>query len=492
MRRPMAKKVLAASMAAAMTMSFAACGGSTPAASTEAPAASTETTPAASTEEVVASTEEEVSPYPVLKDANGNVYDLGGIEVTIRDWWSSGDPVVPANDMQEAQEAYREWAQETYNFTIRQVAVSDWGSTPADFVDYATSGGDDNNYVFVLRADPAVTSAMANGLMYDLSTLDCLDFSEAKFQNNKCHELFSLNGGIYAAATGYSEPRGGLYFNKRILGECGIDPESIYDMQANDTWTWDAWEAMLETVQAKGDTNNDGEQDIWGIGVNEGNMVKSAVFSNGGSYVKMNAEGKYEYNLESAETLEALEWSAKIFTLYDWNGPEGAAWDYYKEQWLAGGCAFLPDDYYCMNPGAEFAGHEDEIGWVAFPKGPSSSAKLCQVSSDNPFAIPACYDADRAWKIAFAWNQYSEPIPGYEDFNNWEIEALNGNRDARTCHETVPLLTANSEVNLADVIPGFDVGAPFLWKFGPGAVVSEIVDGFRDLYKTCIDEANGN
>ena len=74
---------------------------------------------------------------------------------------------------------------------------------------------------------------MASGLMYDLSTLDCLDFSSEKFQMNKLHEQYGKDGAIYAMYAGISEPRTGVYFNKRVLQEAGIDPESLYDMQAD-------------------------------------------------------------------------------------------------------------------------------------------------------------------------------------------------------------------------------------------------------------------
>jgi len=329
---------------------------------------------------------------------------------------------------------------------------------------------------------------MNNGLMYDLATLDCLDFSEAKFQNNKCHELYSKGSSIYACFTGNTEPRTGIYFNKKLLENAGINPDDIYDMQANDTWTWDAFEALCAQVQQ--DVDNDGTIDIWAIGVNEGNMTKAAVWSNGGQWVGMGADGKYTYEFESAETVEALEWAAHMFTEYDWNGPEGAQWDYYKEQFLNGGCVFLPDDYYMTNPTGELANMEDEIGFVMFPKGRSASAQLVQVSSDNPAAIPSCYDADRAWKIAFAWNLYTEPVPGYEDFNSWVIAARTGNRDERTCDETIPMITSHAAVDYASVIPNMDLGEGFLWAIGPGADVTAVLDGVRDKYKTYIDEAN--
>ena len=67
------------------------------------------------------------------------------------------------------------------------MAISDWGTANTDFINYVVSGGDDNNYVFALHTDASVGSAIANGLMYDLSKLDCLDFSAEKFARNKLH-----------------------------------------------------------------------------------------------------------------------------------------------------------------------------------------------------------------------------------------------------------------------------------------------------------------
>ena len=153
--------------------------------------------------------------------------------------------------------------------------------------------GGDENYVFILRDDPAITSAMSNGLLYDLSTLDCLDFSEDKFQRNLLHEQYSKGDSIYAMFAGYSEARTGVYFNKRLLQDAGIDPESIYDAQAAGTWTWDMFDELMGKVQQ--DKDNDGTVDVYGLTLNEGNMTTAAVFSNGGSYIDKDANGKYVY-----------------------------------------------------------------------------------------------------------------------------------------------------------------------------------------------------
>ncbi len=100
-----------------------------------------------------------------MTDADGNVYDLSSMEIIIRDWYSLADGFLPEpkDDYEEARQEYWEWIQETYNFTLKEMAISDWGSTPQDFVEFDTTSGDEN-YVFRLREDSAVTSAMASGL----------------------------------------------------------------------------------------------------------------------------------------------------------------------------------------------------------------------------------------------------------------------------------------------------------------------------------------
>ncbi|MDC7294345.1 MULTISPECIES: ABC transporter substrate-binding protein [unclassified Butyrivibrio] len=498
MRKSLTTKTTAAIMAAATLVSMTACGDNTNGgATTETPADTTATeAPAAETPAAEATTEaaaeeapsDEYDPYQIITDDSGNPVDLGGMEIVIRDWWS-GDEAEPQNEYEEALKDYRDWIQETYNFTLKQTAMSDWGSTPTDFVDYATTGGDEN-YIFILRDDPAITSAMANGLMYDLSTLDCLDFNDVKFQRNLLHKQYSKGDSIYAMFAGYSEARTGVYFNKRLLTEAGIDPESVYDMQADGTWTWDKFEELMSKVQQ--DKDNDGTIDVYGLTLNEGNMTTAAVFSNGGSYIDKDANGNFVYNLESPETLEALEWTVKIFDTYDAEvaNPEGAEWDYYKEQFINGQAAFMVEDEYAGCPGNFLEDMQDEIGFVMFPKGPKMNDYI-NVWSNNPAAIPGCYDADKAWKIAFAWNLWTQaPSAEYLDYNGYLSTARNGKFDERAVDETITMMTEKGTVAYHGMVPNLNLGSDFVWNIGPGAVVSEQVEAIRDTWKSYVDEAN--
>lgn len=503
MKRKVVNKLLAASLATAMTVSMVGCGGGdaapaeTPAqdAGSETPAAPAEDTAADTSTEAAGedTAAEEESPYPVLTDADGNVYDLGGMEIILRDWWSPADGTYtePQDAFGEAELEWREWAQETYNFTFKQMGISDWASTPQDFTEYATTG-DDKNYIFITREDPATSSALASGLMYDLSTLDCLDFSEDKFAN-KMHEKFSKGDSIYAMASGDPEPRTGIYFNKRILEEAGINPEDLYDWQASGEWTWDKFEECLKAVQQ--DTDNDGVIDI--AGFNENNsVIQMAVYSNGGDFIGKDADGNFRYALDDPNTQEALEWGMHIIDEYRQTPPADAQWDYYKQAFVNGEVAFMPEDAYCMYKKGEDASQngfvtemEDDFGFVMFPKGPQMDDYI-NLWSENLTCIPSCYDADRAWKIAFAWNLWTNPVPGYEDYNSILPFVYAGARDTRAVDETFTMMLEKGKVTYHGVIPQLDFGEPFLWKFSKGAVVSEIVEGISDTWKSYVDAAN--
>ena len=509
MKRKFLTQLTAAGLSAVMVAGLVGCGSSadtttdstaadsTAQESTEADTTAAETTEdttaeaeteATETEEPVAE-EEEVSPYEVLTDADGNPYDLGGMEIIVRDWWSSGEEAEPTSDYEEARLEYREWLQETYNFTLTQVAISDWGSTPSDFVEYATTGGDEN-YIWILRDDPATTSAMATGLMYDLSTLDCLDFSEDKFQENKLHEQYSIGDSVYAMYAGKSEPRTGLFFNKRILEEAGIDPESIYDMQADGTWTWDAWLDIMDQVQR--DVDNDGVIDIYGVTMNNSSLTNASVFSNGGEYVGKADDGSYVLRLTDAETVEGLDFALKVFQNYTADYGADAQWDAYKEGFNNGVAAFMVEDQYCANPGGFINEMEDDFGFVMFPKG-NQLDHYVNCWSNNPVAIPSCYDEQKAWNLAFAWNLWNDPVPGYEDYD--DLSAFyTAMRDTRSVDETIVMMRSADYgmITYDGMIPNLQRGNDFTYSFGSWSVVSESVDAIKDTWQAYVDAANGN
>lgn len=434
--------------------------------------------------------------FEVLTHSDGSAIDLGGIEVVVRNWWSGAyDPEnvkAPETEYEEARQEWLDFCQEQYNFTIHEEGISDWGGAPQDFIDYVTMQGDDNNYVFVLRDDPSLAAGLSNGLFYDLATLDCLDFDDDMFVNGT-HKLYTYGKSIYGMAAGISEPRTGVFFNKQVLTDAGIDPDSIYDLQASGEWTWDKFDELMGLVQR--DIDNDGIDDYYGLTLNEGVMDEQAIFSNNGSWVYKDENGKFVYNLESPETLQALEWCKKMYEKYDNHDPEGAQWDYFKEEFNSGKVGFLVDQEYNGTPGGGDNILENcafEYGFVMFPKGPAATDYV-NIWTNNVIAIPACYSPEKAWNLAFAWKMYNTAPAGYEDVNGHVDKARQGSFDERAITETIPMMCEGNHgtTNCAFQVAGLNLTQITYKVSANGDPISTLVEACRDEWKGYIDAANG-
>lgn len=457
---------------------------STPAA-TEAPAtddsaAATEAPTDASSDDAAA---EEDSAYTVLKDENGNPYDLGGMEIIVRDWWSPEEPAAPTTAAEEATLEYHQWLQDTYNFKLKQMAISDWGSVPEDFINYATTGGDEN-YVFIMR-DGSIAAPMGSGLFYDLSTLDCLDFTEEKWEE-KTKDLMSKNGGIFGMRPEHGEIRGGMYFNKRLLEEAGVDPESIYDMQKEKTWTWSAFEDLCNKLAR--DTDNDGVTDVYAMVTNTACFFDEAVASNLSCYIKKNDDGTYANNIKDDAFLEAYNWAQDMFKKYQEPQPEGSSWDWTYGSFQNAEGAIMADQAYKAGQLTEM---EDDFGFVCFPMGPKAD-RYMNVYSDNISVIPACYDAEKAWKIAFAYNLWTNPTPGYDPEETWKDGYYTTMKDTRSVDETLTILRSaeNSTTWYQSIINGINTGDIMYTVADQSKTVAENVDAVWDQWNAYIDEFN--
>lgn len=418
----------------------------------------------------------------ILKDENGNVYDLGGMEIIVADWWSSGEETEAETAQEEATAEYRKWIQETYNFKIKQVAVGDWGTHPEEFINFATTGGEEN-YVYILNQG-SLAAPLKSGLFYDLSTLDCLNFEEDKWVD-EIKELMTKDGGIYGMRAEDPEPNGGIYFNKRMLEEAGVEPESLYDMQADGTWTWEAFEEICKKVTR--DTDNDGVIDVYAMTNFSINFFSEALASNNACFIGRDAEGNYYNATQSDECLEALNWANDMVKKYEMPTPDGAEWDYSFSSFKNGEAA--------MNAGAvyEAAGMQeamkDDYGFVCFPKGPKAE-QYYNIWSDNVSVIPACYDADRAWKIAFGYNLFAQPTPGYDGEEDWKTGYYENYRDTRAVDETIALLKQNGVIWYDGLVPGLISGDILYEVYAGVATPAEKVEGIANQWQAYIDEAN--
>lgn len=407
--------------------------------------------------------------------------DFGGATVTIYDYWSGdGARAAEPTEEQQAQYDYRDWLMETYNVVIEQKQGGDWGTCAEEMINFVSAP--DGSYRAYIIEPGKVGSLVANGVA---ASWGDYDFSDEKW-NTFTLNAWKIGGQVYGVSTGATEPRGCVYFNKRLLEEAGIDWNTIYDMQAAGTWTWDAFEKMC--AQATRDLDNDGSIDVYGVSGSGDDMYVLAVFGNGGSFFDFDAEGKLQPTMNSEKTIEALKYFQGIQAKYWKHTPEGANWDWYKEAWKAGEFAFyVYQTYGGYNDNSEMAGMEDEWGCVAFPV-PNEGDNYIHVASENTTLIPNVYTEEEIAKIAFIYDMWTNATPGYDDEFGWIGNKYNYTDD-RAVDETYAMLREGKHaVDNKVVYLGTQndvLGSSLLWSLAGGDVAALIEAGLPAWQALC-------
>ena len=414
--------------------------------------------------------------YPAVVEG----IDFGGATVTIYDYWSGeGARVADPTEEQQAQYDYRDWLMETYNVKIEQKQGGDWDTCAEEMINFVSAP--DGSYRAYIIEPGKVGSLVANGVAAPVK----YDFSAEKW-NQATLNAWAIGGNYYGMSTGASEPRGCVYFNKRLMEESGIDWNTIYDMQAAGTWTWAAFEELCK--KATRDIDNDGTIDVWGVSGSGDDMYVLATFGNGGSFFDFDAEGKLQPTMGSQATVDALNWGKTIQANYWMHTPEGANWDWYKEAWKAGSFAFyIYQTYGGFNDNSEMADMEDEWGCVAFPV-PNEGDTYIHVASENTTLIPNVYSEEEVSKIAFIIDMWTNATPGYDDEFGWIGNKYNYTDD-RAVDETYAMLREGAHGRDNKVVylgtQNDVLGSSLLWSLAGGDVASLIEAGMPAWQALC-------
>ena len=415
--------------------------------------------------------------------ATKKVYDFGGLEVTIYDWWSNPDaPVV--SKQQEDEKAFRQWMMDTYNFKVVQTNLAGWGEHPTEVANYCITGGDDAR-VFIVDGRSAISGLKAN-FWADLSKIPNVDWSNKKW-NRAVLDVLKNGDSFYAFAYGKPEPKHCVFWNKRILQENGYDPDVIYDLQKNGEWTWAKFEEMCTNLTK--DTDNDGVIDQYAMASFNTEFSWAALHANGGSIVEQDSNGKYYLNLESDKSMEALNWVKSMFVNYQLPQAEGAQWDYFKTAFTNGEVAFYVNHEYDAQPNGLLANMKDDWGMACFPVGPNGDGKLFTLNGDNMFVIPNCYSQDKVNKIMKIMDLWTTTTPGYEDEDAWKEGYYAGFRDTRAVDETIQYMMDNSVPWKAWLIPGLNY-SPVAWDICGGRDPIETIEARTPELQAALDEMN--
>ena len=237
------------------------------------------------------------------------------------------------------------------------------------------------------------------------------------------------------------------------------------------------------------DTDNDGVIDQYAMASFNTEFTWAALHSNGGSVVEQDSNGKYYLNLESDNSMEALNWVKSMFVNYQLPQAEGAAWDYFKTAFTNGEVAFYVNQEYDAQPNGLLATMKDDWGMACFPLGPNGDGKLFTLNGDNMWAIPNCYAQDKVNKIMKIIDFWTTTTPGYEDEDAWKEGYYAGFRDTRAVDETMQYMMDNSISWKAWLIPGLNY-APVSWDICGGRDVAETIEARKPELQATLDEMN--
>ncbi|MDQ0112212.1 ABC transporter substrate-binding protein [Paenibacillus harenae] len=371
------KPMLMTATAALMILSgCSGNGGNTPA--TEAPATDA---PAAT----VAPTEVPEAPAP----------DLGGREIRISHWWDA----TPVGDS-EADELARERikkVEEKYNVKIKYLNTEYWSTS-----EKLSSS--------VLAGDPfAEIVRLPDGFIWGLTNGGFLTPLNDYLNNSRIApdviEAMKFGGEqVYGLEGWYNANDSGMYYNKRIFKEAGLqDPQQLMDA---DNWNWNT---MLDAAKKLTvDNNGDGKVDQYGLAGAHYIFSEQLIASNGGLIYE---EATKKVTFDSPAAMEALNFEYELYNTHKVvKENEGNDWEDPAKYFAEGNIAMYPGGLWEIE-GRLTDKMKDEWGYVYFPKAPNATSYSDPLGQTAAYVIPkGVKDAEAIVKI---WEEL-------QDFDNWE------------------------------------------------------------------------
>lgn len=412
--------------------------------------------------------------------------DLGGMEILIGDWYSPSDNEAKT-DYAKATQKYRDDIQKQYNFKIKRDNVYSYTDMQTTYVN-GVMASDPMCDLFYLYQE-FVSEPLMNGLMKDLSKLPELDFTEEKW-NPTVTNLMTIGDGIWGMSN-EDEPRGGIFFNKRLFKEAGIDENEPYDLQAANEWTWEKFEEYCKKLTK--DTDGDGKTDQYAMASFSKYYLPMCAANNNATFIDRDADGKYVNKINTDEFKYAMNWGIGLINKgYVMPKPASAsAWDWYKAAFRDGECAMQTSEVYEISA---FADMDDDWGFIMFPYNQKNeNATNKTTPNDNIIVMPVCFDDEKAEKIAFAFDLYTEPTPGYTLDQAYKEGYYNNFRDDRAVDETLAMMheEEHKQTSYLPMISGVDYG-DFCYSVYAGAETpAKKIESLTPKWDSKISDVNG-
>jgi len=428
----------------------------------------------------------------VLPVFAGGAPDLKGRDIIIGSFSADYDVATfkPVNEVQERELEWRIKIQAENGFKMRTKQVAGWGEM-LQTVGNSIMAGKPAADAFWVASDWAMT-LYRRGLLAPLSDAKSVNLKtdvaipgKQVAYNQSVAALFTFNKKQYAVGIGYGDSQhgAGVYFNKRLFREAGLDQDLPYDLQKSGKWTWDEFLRISKILTR--DTRNTGRINTWAMTADlSTEILDQIVFSNGANYISRDSRGKFANATNTPAFIEALQFARKLKD----EGvmmprPDGSNWDWYWAMFHDGVTAMMMEPEWRRG---QLQDMKDDWGFVLFPKGPR--AKDYRFPNDeNVLVIPSTYKPDEVERILYAINLWSIPVT-----DNWKEGMYSVFRDRRAVDETMAMIRSPKYSSLRNylLIPGLnrgDFSGQMWWYSGEPA---QLVEEISQKWNALIEDAN--
>ena len=327
----------------------------------------------------------------------------------------------------------------------------------------ATMAGQPSFDIMSVAAPHLFAQPATNGIFQDLNQFkDALDFSADKW-SDQTNGLYQLSGKQFACAAeseGVNSLTGNLvmYFNKRLLKQAGYNPDDLYTMQKDGTWTWSKFEEMASKVAAL----SSGGDTVWGCVNNASQLYNSLCVSNGLNWITKDQQGVH-FSADDPKCMAAMDFLLKL------RGnnviPQEDSFNDYK-MFLEGKAGFIPEYLERLQHKDGYGGMQDDFGLVMFPKPEGASSYISINDWFSGWAILT--GVKEPEKVALVLNALTEPLyPDREEMQKTQNSTyMSWVRDEGSM-DVFPLVKANSVISPM----GFASPVDAQWKEQVGKIL---------------------
>lgn len=321
------------------------------------------------------------------KKKDDAVRDLGGRKITFLCAWE--EPTKGGSEFENAYWKQKNYIEKTYNCKF----VHKVGTT-GFFANWMASVMAGKPSADIIASDTAPYKAISNGVFYDLSKLDELDFSEDKWCRAST-QIGSVNGKIYTMWTSRYLEKNHVLYNKNLLKKAG--QSDLWTLQKKGELTLERFSQIAKACAQNG---------RYGITayVNPFQLHSAYAMACGGfSVTRKGTSLSFNCNINSQPVLNGYSMAQELINsgVAD-DGTKWTDWTYAQQEFVKGNVAIMVGGVITD----AFEKSDFDVGICAMP---TTDGKMLNVA-DQVYYTAIAYNAEKPDEVALIWDKMNEVI----------------------------------------------------------------------------------